>query len=200
MLRIRYYMCTSEFVLVFQVQQPSHIQLQAGPTVGGKQIITVPAQQGVRQMQIPMSSGLTVQGSRFQYVRLVSPATQSNVTAGNFILRTPASCKGILPLLVSPCLSVVVLTKIFLLYIFYLFWWLYPPQTKFGGGYIQTWFFSALKRNSAFQNVRFRSILLRSAFSVKFVSVFGFVFYNAEDVSYYQSILRTTLNEEITHR
>ena len=31
--------------------------------------------------------------------------------------------------------------------------------------------------------------LLRSAFSVKFVSVFGFVFYNAEDVSYYQSVL-----------
>ena len=34
-------------------------------------------------------------------------------------------------------------------------------------------------------------------FSVKFVSVFGFVFYNAEDVSYYQNVLGTTLTEEI---
>ena len=29
--------------------------------------------------------------------------------------------------------------------------------------------------------------------------MFGFVFYNAEDVSYYQNVLGTTLNEEI-HR
>ena len=64
---------------------------------------------------------------------------------------------------------------------------------------IQTWFFSALKRNSAIQNVGFRSILLRSAFSVKFVSVFGFVLYNAEDVSYYQASWEQHLTKKL-HR
>ena len=54
-----------------------------------------------------------------------------------------------------------------------------------------------LKQNSAFPNVPFRSTLLPSAFSVKFVSVFGFVFSNAEDVSLLPKCLEQHLTKKL---
>lgn len=59
---------------IFQVQQRP-IQIQPSQA---KQIITVPTGSGVKQVQIPIS----MQGSRFQYVRLVSPSSQAAMAAG----------------------------------------------------------------------------------------------------------------------
>ncbi|XP_021379566.1 protein lin-54 homolog isoform X2 [Mizuhopecten yessoensis] len=55
--------------------------LQSGQTLLGSnpQIIT---QGGVKQMAIPMSSVHSVQGSKFQYLRLVAPSSQGGKTAG----------------------------------------------------------------------------------------------------------------------
>ncbi|XP_062582837.1 protein lin-54 homolog isoform X1 [Saccostrea cucullata] len=57
------------------VVQQRPIQIQPSQA---KQIITVPTGSGVKQVQIPIS----MQGSRFQYVRLVSPSSPAAMSAG----------------------------------------------------------------------------------------------------------------------
>ncbi|XP_022317408.2 protein lin-54 homolog isoform X2 [Crassostrea virginica] len=57
------------------VVQQRPIQIQPSQA---KQIITVPTGSGVKQVQIPIS----MQGSRFQYVRLVSPSSPAAMAAG----------------------------------------------------------------------------------------------------------------------